>query len=456
MLSVPNFGLWYDFRHPANQTTSQEQTYRENLEQIRHAETLGFDSVWLTEHHFQDDGYSPSPLVIAAAIGAATSRLQIGTNLALLPLYNPVRLAEDAATLSLLTGGRFDLGVGAGFMEREYAVFGRELKHRPSLMEEGIAIIRQAWSGQPVSLSGKRFQIENLPVTPAPEQLPRLLLGAIAAPAIERAARLADGYLDSGGIGRDIYLQSLEAVGKPSDQGAIFAGCWDIVCEDPELARRELGPCLLHQMRSYQSMGSFADICLETPDQAIENGFYRFLSPEEMVAALSLQIQDYPQTRDIHFWGRFPGGSGNLRTEAHGAFGQRGVAPCSTKYNGGTAGTINRPNELGPYGIRANFMKPGQTGRSVVACLRRAGGGHRAFPLSMLGEPRIQVGTVQLPGIMALVRRGYRAFLGGYRHLLPGLCAGRNRARFVESQHARDGMVSRHRIELRRLPAGPG
>ena len=88
-----NFGLWYDFRNPPSSGRPFEAFYRETLRQIAWAETLGFDSVWLTEHHFCADGYTPSPLVIAAAIGACTQRMRIGTNLMLLPLADPVRLA---------------------------------------------------------------------------------------------------------------------------------------------------------------------------------------------------------------------------------------------------------------------------------------------------------------------------------------------------------------------------
>ena len=94
-----NFGLWYDFRNPLGADRSYEAFYGESLDQIVRAEQLGFDSVWLTEHHFCDDGYTPSPLVIAAAIGARTQHMRIGTNLMLLPIADPVRLAEDAATV---------------------------------------------------------------------------------------------------------------------------------------------------------------------------------------------------------------------------------------------------------------------------------------------------------------------------------------------------------------------
>ena len=127
-----DFGLWYDLRNPDSER-SFERLYAETLEQIVWAESLGIDSVWLSEHHFCDDGYTPSPLVVAAAIGARTSRLKLGTNLMLLPLHDPVRLAEDAASLAILTRGRLRLGVGLGYRELEYRAFGRSLRQRPSL-----------------------------------------------------------------------------------------------------------------------------------------------------------------------------------------------------------------------------------------------------------------------------------------------------------------------------------
>ena len=123
-------------------------------------------------------------MVVAAAVGERTERMRIGTNLMLLPLADPVRLAEDSATLSILTGGRFDLGVGLGYRQLEFDYFGRQLKHRPSLMEEGIDIIRQCWSGEPVRIDGKRYRIDGLPVAPAPEQTPKLYMGGMAAPAV--------------------------------------------------------------------------------------------------------------------------------------------------------------------------------------------------------------------------------------------------------------------------------
>ena len=95
MAQKVDFGLWYDFRNPEPWQIDFEQFYAERLDQIERAETMGFDSVWLTEHHFCDDGYTPSPLVIHAAIAARTQRMRLGTNLMLLPIADPVRMAED-------------------------------------------------------------------------------------------------------------------------------------------------------------------------------------------------------------------------------------------------------------------------------------------------------------------------------------------------------------------------
>src|SRR5688572_9787631 len=108
------FGLAYDFRNPEQWKMPYETLYREALEQISWAEVLGFRSVWLTEHHFCDDGYTPSPLVVPAGTGARTQHMRIGTNLIVLPPHDPMRNAEDAATVTNLTGGRFLPGVGAG------------------------------------------------------------------------------------------------------------------------------------------------------------------------------------------------------------------------------------------------------------------------------------------------------------------------------------------------------
>ncbi len=306
-----NFGLWYDFRNPAPWAIPFETLYAQVLEQIVEAERLGFNSVWLTEHHFCDDGYTPSPLVIAGSIGARTKSMRIGTNLIVLPLHNPVRVAEDAATLSLLTGGRFDLGVGIGYKEREFVAFGRELKQRPSLVEEAFTIIRRAWAGEPLSFNGKRFQYGDVRVLPKPEHTPRLLLGGMAPPAIERAARIADGFLSTGGIGQDVYVQALANCGKPREQGAIYAGNWAAVSDDPEREASRIGPHALYQSNEYIKWGAFGppgSVPL-FPDAAaaISQGLYQLWTADEAVDNLTAMLNEFPEIKDVHFWAQFPG-----------------------------------------------------------------------------------------------------------------------------------------------------
>ncbi|MFM7273998.1 MAG: LLM class flavin-dependent oxidoreductase [Gammaproteobacteria bacterium] len=306
-----NIGLWYDFRNPAPWTVPFGQLYERALEQIAGAEALGFDSVWLTEHHFCDDGYTPSPLVIASAIGARTKRMRIGTNLMILPLHDPVRIAEDSATLSLLTGGRFDLGVGIGYRALEFCEFGRELKHRPSLVEEGITLIRKAWAGEPLDFAGKRFVHGKVRVMPTPESTPKLYLGGMVEPAIERAARIADGFLSTGGIGHDVYLESLRTLGRRPEDGAIVAGHWAIISEDPEREAAIVGPHVLYQANQYIEWGAFGppESVPRFPDAktAIEQGLYELWDGDTAVEKLTALLRQYPQIKDLHLWAQFPG-----------------------------------------------------------------------------------------------------------------------------------------------------
>lgn len=180
--------------------------YRAALEQTKLAEEVGFDSVWLSEHHFLEDGYCPSPLVTAAAMAAATERIRIGTAAMILPLHNPVRVAEDAAVVDNISGGRFDLGVAIGYRKEEFDGFGLSIKNRPSLIEEGIDVLLKSWADGQFSYKGKRFAFENIDVTPKPVQKPHipLYIGAFEESAIKRAGRL--GYPLLIGPGRTLDM----------------------------------------------------------------------------------------------------------------------------------------------------------------------------------------------------------------------------------------------------------
>jgi alkanesulfonate monooxygenase SsuD/methylene tetrahydromethanopterin reductase-like flavin-dependent oxidoreductase (luciferase family) len=316
------FGLAYDFRNPDEWRKPYETLYREVLDQIVWAEELGFRSVWLTEHHFCDDGYTPSPLVIAAAIGARTKQMRIGTNLLVLPLHDPMRIAEDAATVSILTGGRFLLGVGQGYHEAEFEGFGRKLRNRPSLLEEGIEIIRRAWTGEIVTFKGKRFQVDGLRITPVPDNPPPILVGALADPAIERAARIGDGYLDTLNAGGAKYIEALPKVGKDPKDGRIYGLQWAVIDEDPERAWAEIGKYSVYQWNEYIGWGVFGPPDqiprYEDPAQLVEAGMIQLWDASTAIEQLSGILRDRPQTKDLHFFAQLPGEpveSGSRRVE---------------------------------------------------------------------------------------------------------------------------------------------
>ncbi|WP_308252142.1 LLM class flavin-dependent oxidoreductase [Pseudonocardia sp. KRD291] len=311
-IEEPTFGLWYDFRNP-DPDRPFSRFYAEVLDQIAWAESLGLGSVWLTEHHFCDDGYSPSPFVLAAAIGQRTTSMRIGTNLIVSPLHDPIRLAEDAATLSLLTGGRFDLGVGQGYWEREFAAFGKKVVNRPSLLEEGVAVIRRAWSGSREPFEGRRYSLPALPVTPVPERPPRLLVGAMADVAIERAARIADGFLSTQNAHQASYLAACERVGRPVADARIYAGQWAVIAEDPERTWARIGGHALYQLNEYISWGAFGppDEVPRFPDaqSIVDAGAFQLWDGATAVAELTALLRGCPQIRDVHFWAQLPGES---------------------------------------------------------------------------------------------------------------------------------------------------
>lgn len=152
---------------------SEARFYQNMLEETDRAEALGFHGVWLAEHHFYAyGGHIPSVPVLGAAIAQRTTRLRIGSGIALLPLQDPIRLAEEFALLDCLSGGRLDFGIGRGFQKAEYDAFERNMGDSRVLFEEAHDIIMKAWTQEQFSHEGKFRQVRNLRVIPKPVQKP--------------------------------------------------------------------------------------------------------------------------------------------------------------------------------------------------------------------------------------------------------------------------------------------
>lgn len=197
------------------------QEYRETLDLVRLAEAVGFDSAWVSEHHGSSDGYLPSLLAMLAAFAAVTERIELGTGLVLTPLHDPIRLAEDAAVVDQLSGGRLRLGLGLGWREEEFRMFAVPLEERVIRLLETIEVLKRAWTGQRFSFQGKTFRYERVLVTPPPARPvgPPILLGGYHERALRRAGRLADGYMTD-----DTAPDSLQPSLALVDEGARAVG----------------------------------------------------------------------------------------------------------------------------------------------------------------------------------------------------------------------------------------
>jgi probable F420-dependent oxidoreductase len=181
---------------PVLHDPSARHPYGATYELARLAEVYGFDTATIGHHHFLP-GNLADPLTFLAAVAARTERLRIGTGIFQLPVHNPVRVAEQVATLDQLSGGRVSLGVGLGWWPLEYQVHGSNFRERGARLEEALQILRLVWEREDTSFDGRFWSFPELTVHPRPVQRPRppLWVAGVADAAIDRAARLGDAWL---------------------------------------------------------------------------------------------------------------------------------------------------------------------------------------------------------------------------------------------------------------------
>jgi len=283
------FGLRFDCRNPGFARVGMADRYRALLDMCEWADRRGGLFVGLSEHHGSDDDYLPSPLVMAAAIAARTTKVRLGIHALIAPFYDPLRLAEDAAVVDLLSGGRLDLTLAGGYVKDEFDMFGVALSERPAKVREAVATLRAAWTGEPFEFRGRRVRVRPRPAQP---DGPRILLGGTSEGAARRAARIADGFIPSEPTCWPFYREECLKLGKP-DPGPGITGHGDVVilAEDPDAAWPELGPYFLHETNAYGAWQEDAKVeatyrVRASIDEVRAHGRYRILTPDEYGAEL--------------------------------------------------------------------------------------------------------------------------------------------------------------------------
>jgi alkanesulfonate monooxygenase SsuD/methylene tetrahydromethanopterin reductase-like flavin-dependent oxidoreductase (luciferase family) len=286
------FGIRFDLRNPAVAGVSLTDRYQAAVEMCRWADEKGGLFVSLAEHHGSDDGYLPSPLVLAAAVAATTSNLSIAINALIAPLHDPLRLAEDAAVVDLLSGGRLTVTLAGGYVQDEFDMFGVDIHQRPARVREAVATLKAAWTGEPFEHRGRTVQVH-----PRPAQVggPMVLLGGTSEGAARRAARIADGFVPTEPQYFEYYRDECAKLGKPDPgPGMTNTAAVVVLAEDPESAWPELAPFFLHETNVYGAWQAAARVDpsyrpVADIDELRADGRYRILTPDEYAVELSAQ-----------------------------------------------------------------------------------------------------------------------------------------------------------------------
>jgi alkanesulfonate monooxygenase SsuD/methylene tetrahydromethanopterin reductase-like flavin-dependent oxidoreductase (luciferase family) len=192
-----DFGLFFLMQR--DEAWSEQAVYDSTLEQMLAAESLGYSSVWIAEHHFNDYGLCPVPPVLASYVAARTTTLRLGMGVSLLPLHHPVDLAEQLAVLDVVSGGRLDVGIGRGGTLQDYETFRSDREDARARVEEGIALMQEAWKGRSFDFKGRFHSADGLHVRPQPIQRPHppIFIAANSEDSVVSAARLGLPALSS-------------------------------------------------------------------------------------------------------------------------------------------------------------------------------------------------------------------------------------------------------------------
>jgi alkanesulfonate monooxygenase SsuD/methylene tetrahydromethanopterin reductase-like flavin-dependent oxidoreductase (luciferase family) len=283
--------LSFDMRVPPFGSPSEE-LYDAALEMCAFGDEIGMDGVIFPEHHCSEDGYNPVPALMATAVAARTKRLELILGAIVLPLHDPVEVAETIAVTDIICGGRLTTTLAAGYVKAEFNMFGKSLKDRAKLMDEGLEVITRALAGERFNHGDREVFVRPLPRS----RPPKILVGGGVPAAARRAAKFNLGLWvlqpammpDSQKI---IAIYEEECLKHGRTPGMMMSTTPAVhVARDPDAAWKQVGPHILHLVKSYASWASDDDTTsspfhgLETVEQIRAAGMLNILTPEQTVA----------------------------------------------------------------------------------------------------------------------------------------------------------------------------
>jgi alkanesulfonate monooxygenase SsuD/methylene tetrahydromethanopterin reductase-like flavin-dependent oxidoreductase (luciferase family) len=283
---MTSWTVHYDMRVPSFGTPAPA-LYAAALEQAAWLDDRGVTALVVSEHHGEDDGYLPSPLTMAAALAARTSRAMISVNALVLTLHDPIDAAEQCQIVDQISGGRLVLTLVPGYVASEFALYGVSHADRGRVFDEKVGIFLRALTGESFDLDGRTVR-----VTPGPVQRPRpmVFIGGASAVAARRAARVGDGFALGGpdqGWG-EAYRAECAALGRPAGPVLVPPRPMAVhVTDDPERDWARIAPHALHELNRYNAWAAgFAGHLYQgvgDPEAARRDGFYAVLTPDECI-----------------------------------------------------------------------------------------------------------------------------------------------------------------------------
>jgi alkanesulfonate monooxygenase SsuD/methylene tetrahydromethanopterin reductase-like flavin-dependent oxidoreductase (luciferase family) len=303
------FNLRYDLNSPPF-GASQAALYRAAIDQAVWADRLGFSQVYLAEHHGAEHGYCPSPMVLAGAVLGATANIHVHLSALVITLHHPLRLAEDLAVLDIMSNGRVCLTAGMGYRPHEFEMFGLDITKRLAILNDTLAVLKKAWTGEPFEYNGRQVRVTPPPVTPGG---PKIYMGGSTEKSAIRAGKQGYQYRPGHPALFEIYKEERAKAGYPPPEPLLkSAANFLYVTEDPDRDWPLLAPHLRFATNTYAEWAKERGVGSTTYKPAVSDeelrtlDIFKVLRPDECYAYLKQLGQGTQVTFHAMFGGIDP------------------------------------------------------------------------------------------------------------------------------------------------------